>query len=563
MTAKEASGTNRGRLQHGEFLLDLAADAAGVGAWEWDIATGAVRWNGALEALYGLEPGTFPGTYDGYVELLHPDDRANARQAVQRTLEEGGTHRVEHRVILPNGEIRWVEGRGGLIHGPDGAPIGMAGITIDATSRRRAAARLDAESRIIEALNETTRRVDETEGPLVHAVLEAATTLTGARFGAFFAHQVGVDGRRSMDYTVVGVPPEAFADFALPRETDIFRPTYEGRYVVRYDDVTASPHFGKMAPHFGLPAGHPPLRSYLAAPVAARGGEVLGGIFLGHPEPGVFDADDERVLVGLSTQAALAMENGRLHALAQRELAASRRIAEILQRSLRPPPLPAIPSAEVAARYRPLLGEVGGDFYDLFAVPDGSWLLVVGDVCGKGTEAAALTSLARWGIRTAAMAGQDPEAVLRTLNELLVAEHTLGRGQFVTALCAQIRFGPSGARADLVLGGHPQPLVRRSDGRVEPVGVHGTMLGAFPTVRLRPVQVDLAPGDSLVAFTDGATELRRDGGELGQKGLISMVESIAATGEELVERLDAGLMDFGRGSLRDDLALIALTLRGA
>ena len=93
-------------------LLDLAADAAGVGAWEWDIATGAVRWNAALEELYGLEPGAFPGTHEDYVKLRDAEDRANARQAVQRTPEEGGPHPAAHRVPPPDGRARWAGGRG-------------------------------------------------------------------------------------------------------------------------------------------------------------------------------------------------------------------------------------------------------------------------------------------------------------------------------------------------------------------------------------------------------------------------------------------------------------------
>ena len=152
---------------------------------------------------------------------------------------------------------------------------------------------------------------------IVQTVTDAATTITGAQFGAFFYNVLDNAGASYLLDTLSGVPREAFADFPMPRATDIFGPTFRGEGVVRLEDVMRDPRYGRNAPYFGMPAGHLPVRSYLAAPVISRAGDVLGGLFFGHPEPGVFTESAERVVVGIAAQAAIAMDNTRLLAEAQ------------------------------------------------------------------------------------------------------------------------------------------------------------------------------------------------------------------------------------------------------
>ena len=147
---------------------------------------------------------------------------------------------------------------------------------------------------------------------IVQAVTDAATEITGAQFGAFFYNVLDAAGASYMLYTLSGVPREAFADFPMPRATDVFGPTFRGEGVVRLDDVTRDPRYGNNAPYYGMPPGHLPVRSYLAAPVISRSGAVIGGLFFGHALPGVFDARAERVVVGIAAQAAIAMDNARL-----------------------------------------------------------------------------------------------------------------------------------------------------------------------------------------------------------------------------------------------------------
>ena len=127
---------------------------------------------------------------------------------------------------------------------------------------------------------------------------DRATELTTAEFGAFFYNVKNDAGEAYTLYTISGVPREAFAKFPMPRNTEVFEPTFKGQGVVRLDDVTRDLRFGRNAPYHGMPAGHLPVVSYLAVPVRSRSGEVIGGLFFGHPEPGVFTDRDARVCAG-------------------------------------------------------------------------------------------------------------------------------------------------------------------------------------------------------------------------------------------------------------------------
>ncbi len=187
--------------------------------------------------------------------------------------------------------------------------------------RKRAESGLREQTEVVETIN----RVGQTVSAeldlhrLVQAVTDAATELTGAHFGSFFYNVLGEEGASYMLYTLSGVPREAFAHFPMPRATDLFGPTFRGEGVVRISDVKKDPRFGKNSPYYGMPEGHLPVTSYLAVPVVSRSGEVLGGLFFGHPEAGVFTARDEALVLGLAAPAAVAMDNARLYEAAKRE----------------------------------------------------------------------------------------------------------------------------------------------------------------------------------------------------------------------------------------------------
>jgi signal transduction histidine kinase len=163
---------------------------------------------------------------------------------------------------------------------------------------------------------------------LVQKVTDAGTELTAARFGAFFFNGVNEQGDTYLLYTLSGARREDFEKFGVPRPTALFGPTFRGEGVVRIADVLADPRYGQNPPHRGMPEGHLPVRSYLAVPLIARSGTTLGGLFFGHPEPGVFTERAERLAQGLAAQAAVAIDNAQLYGQAQREIAERRRVEE-------------------------------------------------------------------------------------------------------------------------------------------------------------------------------------------------------------------------------------------
>jgi PAS domain S-box-containing protein len=289
----------------------------------------------------------------------------------------------------------------------------------------------------------------------------------------------------------------------------------------------------------------------LSAPLVARDGTDLGAIEVSGKREGAFTADDERALEELARIASLAIENARLE---QRE----RDIARTLQDSLLPRNLPEIPGLEAEARYLPG-GEgtvVGGDLYDLFPVGD-EWALVVGDVCGKGAEAAALTAMVRYTVRAESLHHASPCEVLGLLNDAILRQ--LDDGRFCTALHGRFSVGPDGARIALASAGHPAPLILRADGRVETVPSSGPLLGVVPVVVHPDSIVRLGLGDALVCFTDGVTEGRGEDGMYGDERLAELLAGcVGQDASVIADRIVEDALDFQGGRTQDDLALLVL-----
>nr|MDP8943381.1 SpoIIE family protein phosphatase [Actinomycetota bacterium] len=291
-------------------------------------------------------------------------------------------------------------------------------------------------------------------------------------------------------------------------------------------------------------------RSAMLVPICLRE-RCLGTITFARADGSpAFSEDDLALARELARRAATAIENARLY----RERS---QIAATLQQSLLPPRLPRVPGFEVAARYRPTGAgnEVGGDFYDIFPTPAG-WVLAIGDVAGKGAEAAALTALARYTLRAAAIHEDSPARMLATLNEALLQDDS---DRFCTVALALL--DAEGKSLRLALGGHPRPRLVHADGRVEPLGRPGTLLGATPEVSLEDVEVRLAGGDSLVFYTDGVIEARREGRLLGEAGLERILERAPRHDPAaLASSIDAETVRFEQGPVRDDRALLVLSL---
>jgi PAS domain S-box-containing protein len=288
-----------------------------------------------------------------------------------------------------------------------------------------------------------------------------------------------------------------------------------------------------------------------SATLVARDGSELGRIDVIGKLDGPFTSSDELVLDDLARIASLAIENARLE---ERE----RHIARTLQDSLLPRTMPEIEGLEAAARFLPG-GEgtvVGGDLYDLFPVED-EWALVVGDVCGKGAEAAALTSMVRYTLRAESVHHSSPCDVLRLLNDAIIRQ--VGDARFCTVLHGRVTVGAGGARLVLASAGHPPPLVLRAGGQVESVPASGPLLGVVPAVVHPDVIVTLGAGDALVCFTDGVTEGRGPTGMFGDGRLTALLAESAGLGAKaLVDRVVEAALDFQGGRSQDDLAVLAL-----
>jgi sigma-B regulation protein RsbU (phosphoserine phosphatase) len=242
--------------------------------------------------------------------------------------------------------------------------------------------------------------------------------------------------------------------------------------------------------------------------------------------------------------------------LAQEE---QRSLARKLQRSLLPPDLPEIPGMEVSGTYRwgAKGAEVGGDFYDAFQTGDGNWALVIGDVCGKGPEAAVVTGLARHTIRAVAQRERRPSRVLSALNTAMLNQR--GDRTFCTLCYVRVKPSPSGARLTIGVAGHPLPVVVRADGSCEQAGTPGTLLGIFPDPSLHERSIDLRPGDAVVLFTDGVTEARRGDECLGVPRLLQLLSGAAGLPAHRVAALvDEAAASFSPEGPLDDVAVLVL-----
>ena len=214
-----------------------------------------------------------------------------------------------------------------------GQVVGASKIARDITRQKRAEDLIREQAHVLELLDTTGKLISSNLDlqNMLQTVTDTATQLTGAKFGAFFYNVIDERGEAFLLYTLSGASREAFEKFGLPRNTPVFRPTFTGQGVVRSADILRDPRYGTMGPHHGMPKGHLPVRSYLAVPVVSRTGEVMGGLFFGHPEVDKFTERAEQVVIGVAAQAAVAMDNARLYEAAQREIASRERAEAALR----------------------------------------------------------------------------------------------------------------------------------------------------------------------------------------------------------------------------------------
>lgn len=281
------------------------------------------------------------------------------------------------------------------------------------------------------------------------------------------------------------------------------------------------------------------------------GDRRLGALRFSFSEQRLFDEDERRFVLALAAQAAQALDRAQLY---EDRSELSRR----LQRSLLPPDLPDIPGIDLAAVYHPLGDgiEVGGDFYDVWALGNGRWAFALGDVCGTGPEAAALTALVRNALRALTTPTADVAAVLRRLNEVLIQSGGEFEERFCTVVFGIISPRTDGVMLHMATGGHPEPLLVRADGNCSLVPSGGSLLGVLPRVDLVTKDILLRPGDSIIFYTDGVTEARSGRRMFGEEGLVDSACRGGAGANAIAAGIERAVLDHVGGHLEDDLAVL-------
>lgn len=419
--------------------------------------------------------------------------------------------------------------------------------------RKQAEERLRLDREIIDTLHGvgTTLARELDVQRLVQAVTDAGTELSGASFGAFFYNVVDDQGESYRLYALSGADVSSFEQVGLPPNTAVFGPTFDGEGPIRSSDITRDARYGHNPPHAGMPQGDLPVRSYLAVPVNSRDGEVLGGLFFGHPDADVFSATSERLVTGIAGHAAIGIENARLYQQA-------RTAAITLQRSLLPRSLPPIDGASLSAVYLPAShhAEIGGDWYDALTHPDGCVTIAVGDVGGHDLAAAAIMGQLRNTVRVSAVDADGAVDALRRIDRYWTL---VGGGTFATVLYAG--YQPSSRTLTMASAGHPPPLLIHADGTVEVLIIDPLPALGSGFHELAPdcdeLKLDLDPGATVVMFTDGLVE-RRD--RHWDDSLAKLAQA-AATGAglpptQLCEHLVEAMI--GTGHQADDIALLLL-----
>jgi serine phosphatase RsbU (regulator of sigma subunit)/PAS domain-containing protein/anti-sigma regulatory factor (Ser/Thr protein kinase) len=468
--------------------------------------------------------------YDEAGSLIETSDLPGARLL----RGEAAPDRLVRVEALDSGRARWVLVKARTVPGPDDELGLVLLIFEDVTERSR---RERGERFLAEGSKMLAGSLD------YEATLRTISALVVPEFADLCSVDVASPGGQIRNVAATHADPDG-------------TPRPDAR---RHPPPFAAPGIGEVLktgrPQLYPTVAAPGITSAMVVPLTARG-RTLGALTLATDGSGrTFDADDLALAEELARRCALAVDNARLYGERSH-------VARTLQGSLVPAQLPRVPGFEVAARFH-AAGEdvqVGGDFFDVFETDDGSWAAVIGDVSGKGADAAAVTALARYTVRAVAVHGRRPSTVLRELNDAIL-RHDLD-DRFCTAAFARLRGGEHGARVQVSNGGHPLPVLVSVDGDARSVGRPGTALGIGRAPRLFDREVELRPGDKLVFVTDGVIEARVAGRMLGVDGLERLLADAGeldavATGE----RIEAAIL--GEAEPRDDIAVLVLRAAGA
>jgi PAS domain S-box-containing protein len=519
-------------------------DGTGTGMWEWRVGEDRVRWSPSVGPMFGLQEGESPASFEEYLELVHPDDRARLQSEVRQALESGQDYNREFRTRWADGTVRWLSSRAHVLSGEDGAPAAIVGLIADTTERRLRALAAEFLARAGTVLAESLA---------VEPTLERVAQLAVPELADWCSVSLASEGGGVENVAVAHQDPARVAlarEFSARYPTDPDSPTGVAAVLrtgktelypaITEEVLSAASDQERLA--FARELG---LGAAMIVPMPARG-RVLGAITFVAAESGrTFDAADVELAEELGRRAGLAIDNVRLYELAQGT-------AETLQRSLLPDRLPDTPRLETAARYLPGMAgaDVGGDWYDVIELPSGAAAIVVGDVMGRGVKAAALMGQLRTAVRSYALIAPDPGATMR-----LVSDYVTRRGDVDFATVLLLTVDPQTGAIEACSAGHLPPVLVPADGPAELLTLRqGPPLGiaAHPYETSR---VDPTPGVSLLLYTDGLVERRRVPLDDGLQRLVEVCSDGPREPGALVDHVLRGLL---AGDTSDDVAVLAV-----
>lgn len=247
-------------------------------------------------------------------EAIHPDDIENTLAVWNKCVQNGTHYKVEFRVKAWDGRYHWMLVTGRPLRNQNGEIVKWVGTSIDVQDEKQTEDELKEKNKELSIINRLSKLLvaELNLEKIVQAVTDAGTDISNAQFGAFFYNVINEKGEAYTLYTISGVPKEAFSKFPMPRNTQVFAPTFEGKGIMRSDDITQDPRYGKNKPYNGMPEGHLPVKSYLALPVISSKGGVIGGLFFGHEKSGVFNERIEQAMESIASHAAVAIDNARM-----------------------------------------------------------------------------------------------------------------------------------------------------------------------------------------------------------------------------------------------------------
>lgn len=270
-------------------------------------------WNKGAERVFGYHESE---TIGKHISLIIPNERLDEENIIINKIKSNEViDHFETVRLTKYGKRIPISLTISPIRNKHGKVIGASKIARDISKAKETEEKLQRYTETMEILNTVGQVIsaDLDVQSILQKVTDATTQLTGASFGAFFHNVINESGESYMLYTLSGAPRQAFERFGMPRNTGVFGPTFDGSAIVRSDDITKDPRYGKNAPHHGMPKGHLPVVSYLAVPVISKSGVVLGGLFFGHAEPGKFTKEHENIVAGVASHAATALDNAKLY----------------------------------------------------------------------------------------------------------------------------------------------------------------------------------------------------------------------------------------------------------